>query len=91
MFRELLQNADDAEATEAQIEFQTIDYAKHSAGESCKASENDGTIPDLLTIKVSFGVVLSSKLALKHLNSCPNGLFAITASASKNKIGNGWR
>jgi len=56
VFRELLQNADDAEASEAQIEFQTSDYAKNSA----RTSEKSGTTPDLSTIRVSFRMVLSS-------------------------------
>ena len=56
VFRELLQNADDAEASEAQIEFQTSDYVKHSA----RTSEKNSTIPDLSTIRVSFRMVLSS-------------------------------
>jgi hypothetical protein len=50
-----LQNADDAGATEVQIEFQTSDHAEHSAGANAKVKRIDGTILDLNTIKVSFG------------------------------------
>jgi hypothetical protein len=68
VFRELLQNADDARATEVQIEFQTCDYAEHSAGANDKANGLgvNGTIPNLNTTEVSSesGLVLPPKLAL---------------------------
>ncbi|KAG1730664.1 uncharacterized protein EDB91DRAFT_1059251, partial [Suillus paluster] len=52
VFRELLQNADDARATKVLIEFQTRDYATHSAGANGKANGINGTIPDLNTTKL---------------------------------------
>lgn len=57
VFRELLQNADDARATEIRIEFQTSDYAKHSAGANGKVNGVNGTIPDLLNTKLSKWIV----------------------------------
>lgn len=55
MFRELLQNADDARATKVVIEFQTEGYATHSAGANGKTNGITTAIPDLLTTKVSSG------------------------------------
>ncbi|KAJ8581652.1 hypothetical protein M405DRAFT_938167 [Rhizopogon salebrosus TDB-379] len=49
VFRELLQNADDARATKVQIDFQTSDYAGHSAGANAKANRINGTVPNLNT------------------------------------------
>jgi hypothetical protein len=57
VFRELLQNADDARATKVQIDFQTSDYADHSAGANGKANEINGTIPNLNTSEVSSGLI----------------------------------
>jgi hypothetical protein len=64
VFRELLQNADDARATEVQIDFQTSDYAEHSAGANGKANGINGTIPNLRETEVSSGLILTSKSAL---------------------------
>jgi len=55
VFRELLQNADDARATEVQIEFQTSSYANDPAGANSKANAVDGIDPDLNTTEVSLG------------------------------------
>ncbi|KAG1871608.1 hypothetical protein F4604DRAFT_1768978 [Suillus subluteus] len=59
VFRELLQNADDARATKVLIEFQTKDYVTHSAGANGKTNGINGTtdIPDLLTTKLFKWVV----------------------------------
>ncbi|KAG0706642.1 hypothetical protein DFH29DRAFT_900607 [Suillus ampliporus] len=57
VFRELLQNADDARATKVLIEFQTSNYAIHSAGANGKANGINGTIPDLNTTKLSKWIV----------------------------------
>jgi hypothetical protein len=68
VFRELLQNADDAGATEVQIDFQTSVYAEHSAGANGKANGINGTVPNLNTMEVSSELsselILTSKLAL---------------------------
>lgn len=85
MFREIIQNADDAMATEVKIEFQTDYYANNSTG----ATNSNGTIQDLNTTEVSLGVVLSSELVLNLTDSCPNGLFVMMVTALKTKIGNG--
>ena len=82
MFREIIQNADDAEATEVRIEFQTSDYAINPAGAM------NGTTPDMNT-EVSFKVMLSSYLALKLPDSCSNGLFVTTAPPLETTIGSG--
>ena len=55
VFRELLQNADDAGATKVQIDFQTSDYAGHSAGADGKANGINGTVPNLNTMEVNSG------------------------------------
>ncbi|KAJ8595100.1 hypothetical protein M405DRAFT_929750, partial [Rhizopogon salebrosus TDB-379] len=51
VFRELLQNGDDAKATEVRIEFQTSDYAEHSVGANDNANEINDTIPNLELFK----------------------------------------
>ena len=66
MFRELLQNADDARATEVQIGFQTSVYAGHSAGANGKANGINGTIPNLRETDVSPGLIVASN---QHLAS----------------------
>ena len=87
MFREIIQNADDAIATEVKIEFQTDDYVNNSTGATNSCC--NGTIQDLDTTEVSFGVMLSSELVLNLIDSCPNGLFVMMVTALKTKIGNG--
>lgn len=57
VFRELLQNADDARATKVVIEFQTKGYATHSAGANGKTNGIMTDIPDLLTTKLFKWVV----------------------------------
>ncbi|KAG1788867.1 histidine kinase-like ATPase, partial [Suillus plorans] len=59
VFRELLQNADDARAKKVLIEFQTKDYATHSAGANGKTNGINGTtdFPDLVTMKLYKWVV----------------------------------
>ncbi|KAG1902642.1 uncharacterized protein F5891DRAFT_1022595 [Suillus fuscotomentosus] len=59
VFRELLQNADDARAKKVLIEFQTKDYATHTAGANGKTNGINGTtdFPDLLTTKLYKWVV----------------------------------
>lgn len=59
VFRELLQNADDARATKVLIEFQTKDYVTHSVGANGKTNGINGTtdIPDLLRTKLYTWVV----------------------------------
>ncbi|KAG2107834.1 hypothetical protein BD769DRAFT_1500263 [Suillus cothurnatus] len=59
VFRELLQNADDARATKVLIDFQTKNYATHSAGANGKTNGINGVtdIPDLLTTKLYKWVV----------------------------------
>ncbi|KAJ8579837.1 hypothetical protein M405DRAFT_869920, partial [Rhizopogon salebrosus TDB-379] len=57
VFRELLQNADDARAKKVQIDFQTSDYAKHSAGANGKANGVNVTAPNLNTAELCKWVV----------------------------------
>ncbi|KAG1718293.1 hypothetical protein EDB19DRAFT_952071 [Suillus lakei] len=52
VFRELLQNADDARATKVSIEFQTRECATHSAGANGHAIGINSTVPDLKTTKL---------------------------------------
>ncbi|KAG1902668.1 uncharacterized protein F5891DRAFT_146977 [Suillus fuscotomentosus] len=60
VFRELLQNADDARAKKVLLEFQTKDYATHPAG----ANGINGTTPGLAHNEGELGVVLPSELLM---------------------------
>ena len=91
VFRELLQNSDDASASAVEIHFETEAYVKRrEAGQTLDGSEGEGEVEKLPDLKTSMVYIPCSEL-IKHCSKriCRfiSGRSRTTVYCSETKIG----